>query len=209
MSQEHIWKAAALRVCRTWGVTPPSRNLTIPQLQRWALGPHRWDQLIEAHQRPARARHVPLIPKSTRLIGWILQQGHQGRCPTRFKLIDGGRFFVSYSAESNTLALWDFREAGGAPSDCPRLAASLDLDKFIMAWESTAWCVVDDSIQCALPGPSNLRRERKGRWVGAVVGFLWDSQCLATVCESTKSTSQVPKMILNLPSAHPLSSSTI
>jgi hypothetical protein len=97
--------------------------MAVRELQRAALGPYRWQRMIEEHHAndtegsPNRTELKPI--STTQVPGAWSSEAWQG--VTSLRWVPGGRFL--FTAERNSLRLWDTGPIGGALRVGPHLLA--------------------------------------------------------------------------------------
>jgi len=104
----------------------PRDRLDVQKLQRWALGRYRWDKLMRTHGRGSGEERPPLVPKTALIAPKISDPDSF----TGVSLIPGGRYLVTTTLATQTMALWDLGEAGQPPLQEPLLVASVCLENF-------------------------------------------------------------------------------
>ncbi|KAF6757439.1 hypothetical protein DFP72DRAFT_234275 [Ephemerocybe angulata] len=115
-----LWKYVLHAVCHRHSLFVPSfpiDDMNIGELQRAALGPHRWSKLLERNA-------LPLVDKKS---GPLLEPLVENDYPfgittaSRQFLVPGGRFLVIASRES--LGIWDLGTPGRPITSPPPLIA--------------------------------------------------------------------------------------
>ena len=113
--QRTVWMAVLYRICLDNALFLPSfpiPDMSDLELERAAMGPHRWIELCGAFQmKHSNDTSEMLCPRTTRIIRDMINELY---------IVPGGRYLVT---AGNGLFVWDLGYASEAAADCKLIAS--------------------------------------------------------------------------------------